>query len=210
MDLKEIMTITEMPGIYKVLAKRNDGVIVLGLHDESRKFVPSRKHMFTPLENITMYTTDEPVELKVVLTSMIENREKFPIPDSKDSESNLRAYLKEILPTYDDEKVYISDIRKLVKWFSLLEKHDLLKDAEPAEVEGNALVSEASSTEKESETIVEEIVVPAEDTVEDKVVAKAKKTSIKKAKTAVEETESPSDEPQEAAPKAKKTKKKSE
>lgn len=204
MDLKEIMTITEMPGIYKVLAKRNDGVIVLGLHDDSRKFVPSRKHMFTPLENITIYTTEDPVELKVVLSSMRDMKAQFPIPDSKLPESELRAYLKEILPTYDEEKVYISDIRKLVKWYSLLEKHDLLKEAELPAEDSTTLTVESSQ-----ELVNEEQVAETLEVVEE--VVKPKKAASKKTKPVVEEeATNEKSEDKEVSEKPKKSKKKAE
>ena len=73
MDLKEIMSVSGMPGLYKVIANRTDGLIVEGLHDKAKKFVSSRQHMFTPLENITLYTTEDSIELRLVLSDMKKN-----------------------------------------------------------------------------------------------------------------------------------------
>lgn len=192
MDLKDIMAISGLPGLYKVVANRTDGIIVEGLHDKAKKFVSSRQHMFTPLENITIYTTDDSVELKEVFSSMKKDEKSNAVPDVKKSdEATLRKYMKSVLANYDEEKVYASDIKKLIKWYILLDEHKLISMIDP-----NA----AKADEAASESKTEEAVASTEEVKEEK----PKKKTTKKA-AATETTEAT-----EEAPKKKRASKKAE
>lgn len=179
MDLKDIMSITGLPGLYKVLARRNDGLIVSGLHDNARKFVPARQHMFTPLENITIYTIDDSAELKTVLANM--KASAGTLPSAKDDDSKLRDFMKKVLPNYDEEKVYTSDIRKLLKWYDLLDKHNLLTADEE---------SPAAEESAEEKPKAKKKVAPPEATEESAAEDKPKKAAKPKAaKSADADTE---------------------
>lgn len=181
MDLKEIMSVSGMPGLYKVMANRTDGLIVEGLHDKARKFVSSRQHMFTPLENITLYTTDDSIELKVVLSNMKKNEGEHPVPDiKKTDDSTLRNYMKTIVPNYDEEKVYASDIKKLIKWYELLNVNQLVLVIE----EG----TEESANEDQKESAAVEV-TSDEKSAEDSVAEKPKKATKAKKAEATEGTE---------------------
>ncbi|MCW5907788.1 MAG: DUF5606 domain-containing protein [Chitinophagales bacterium] len=127
MELGEIAAITGMPGLYKITARRNDGLIVTSLIDGKTQFVSGRTHMFTTLDSITMYTTDEPAELKTVLASIKEKEKNSPVPDGKD-DAAIKAWMETVLPTYDKEKVYVSDMKKLAKWYSLLNSKNLIEE----------------------------------------------------------------------------------
>ncbi|MEI6312683.1 MAG: DUF5606 domain-containing protein [Bacteroidota bacterium] len=192
MDLKDIMAISGLPGLYKVVANRTDGIIVEGLHDKAKKFVSSRQHMFTPLENITIYTTEDSVELKEVFSNMKKDEKSNTVPDVKKSdEATLRKYMKSVLANYDEEKVYASDIKKLIKWYVLLDEHKLISVIDP-----NA----AKADEAASESKTEEAVASTEEVKEEK----PKKKTTKKA-AATETTEAT-----EEAPKKKRASKKAE
>jgi hypothetical protein len=147
MELSEIAAITGMPGLYKITARRNDGLIVNSLVDGKSQFVPARTHLFTTLDSITMYTTDEPVELRTVLASIKEKEKSNPVPDGKD-DAKTKAWMEAILPNYDKEKVYVSDMKKLAKWYSLLDGKNLLEEllAEKAEGEGEEGAEEGKKT----------------------------------------------------------------
>lgn len=86
--------------------------------------------MFTPLENITIYTTDDSVALKNVFLEMKAQVSENPPIDSKSSGEELRAYFKAILPDHDPEKVYTSDIKKIIKWYHELEEAGLIVEDE--------------------------------------------------------------------------------
>ena len=126
MDLSEIVSITGMPGLFKVSSRRNDGLIVTSLVDDKTQFVSGRTSLFSTLDNITIYTTDEPVLLKDVLASI-----------KKHDDAALKLWLEKILPTYDKEKVHVSDMKKLAKWYSILNTKNLIEEliADKAEEE---------------------------------------------------------------------------
>jgi hypothetical protein len=142
MQLAEITAITGMSGLYKIASRRNDGLIVTSLTDNKTQFVSGRTHLFSTLDNITMYTTDEPVALRDVLISIRQHLDKTPLPDTKDDAAT-RAWFEVVLPTYDKEKVYLSDIKKLAKWYSILLNANIIDEllTEPTE---EGAISEAT------------------------------------------------------------------
>ncbi len=125
MDLSEIVAIPGMPGLFKVTARRNDGLIVTSLVDDKTQFVSGRTNLFTTLDNITIYTNDEPIVLKEVLASIKKN--KTAVPDGKD-EKLLKAWMEKVLPVYDKGKVHVSDMKKLAKWYSILAAKKLIEE----------------------------------------------------------------------------------
>lgn len=151
MELSEIVAITGMPGLYKISARRNDGLIVTSLADNKTQFVSGRTHMFTTLDNVTMYTTDEPVALKDVLAAIKKNG---AVPDGKD-DAKTKSWLEQVLPNYDKEKVYVSDMKKLLRWYTLLNDKNLIeeltaeKKAEAAAEEKEEVAEKTSKAAKE-------------------------------------------------------------
>jgi hypothetical protein len=133
MNLKEVLSISGMPGLYKMVANRDNGLIVTALGDDKKKFVSSRQHMFTPLENITIYTEEDSEELVNVLKMMKEKSSEIPLVKPNASSKDLRAYFTKVIPNHDQEKVYTSDIKKLLKWYDSLEKEGLLVFEVPEE-----------------------------------------------------------------------------
>jgi hypothetical protein len=155
MDLSDIAAITGMPGLFKIAARRNDGLIVTSLLDNKTQFVSGRTHLFTTLDNITIYTSDEPATLKEVLASIKAKEAGNPLPDGKD-EAKVKSWLEVVLPTYDKEKVYVSDMKKLIKWYGILNEQKLIEEltsdkaAETAS-EATEESSEKKETKKEKE-----------------------------------------------------------
>jgi hypothetical protein len=78
MQLAEIVSVSQMPGIFQVVGKKQDGLIVKSLVDGKSQFISGRTHMFSTLDNITIYTTDEPIALKEVLAEMKKQFAKNP------------------------------------------------------------------------------------------------------------------------------------
>ena len=170
MDLADIVAVTGLPGLFKIVTRRNDGLIVTSLVDDKTQFVPGRTHLFTTLDNITMYTTGEPALLKEVLASIRKNETTHAVPDAKD-DAALKAWLEAVLPEYDKEKVHVSDMKKLAKWYSLLSAKQLVdeliadKKEEETKEEGD---TEKKETKKEAK--------PAKET---KAKAAKKDTGVK-------------------------------
>lgn len=180
MEYNKIIAVTGLPGLFELLNSKTDGAIVRSLDDKSTKFVSSRIHNFSHLESIEIYTTRDNVNLLTVLKAMEESSEK--LPDDKDNKA-LKGYFEKVYPEIDFERVFNSDLKKMVKWFSVLKKNDIeLKQTEPAEEE-----------EAETAEIVAE--APAEEK------AKAKKPAAKKKEEAEEEVKA---SPAAKAPAAKK------
>ena len=132
MNLTGLLSITGKPGLYRMGGSRKGGLLVEPLGGGRREFVTQRNHQFTPLESIAIYTDDgESVPLAEVLERMREQADDNPVPDAKEaSATQLREYLLDVLPTHDQSRVYTSDIKKLVKWYALLDEAGVL-DAEP-------------------------------------------------------------------------------
>ena len=91
--------------------------------------------MFSLLENISIYTDTDNVELADVLMMVDEKKTEHPLPATNASSNELRDWFLEILPNHDQEKVYTSDIKKLVKWFQLLEEKGVIEDEKKARLE---------------------------------------------------------------------------
>ena len=130
MDFSKIVAINGKPGLYKVIAQRNNGLIVESFSDSKKSFVSVNTHAFSLLDGVALYTWEDSEPLKKVMFNMKEKEAELPLPESGASKDELRAYLTAILPNHDDDRVYASDIKKLVKWFKLLKEHDALPTAE--------------------------------------------------------------------------------
>lgn len=144
MQYREIVAVTGLGGLFQLLASKQDGAIVRSLEDKSTRFVSSRVHNFTPLESIEVFTTGDNVNLSAVFKAMQENAASFPLVDAKADNNTIKGYFKSVFPEFDEERVYVSDMKKMVKWFTILEKNDLLKFDEVAE---EAEVAEAPAAE---------------------------------------------------------------
>lgn len=119
--LKTILSITGKPGLYRLVSHAKNMLIVESLADK-RKVPAYAKDKVISLGDIAMYTTDEEVPLHEVFTNMKNKEEGKPVAISptKASSEELRSYLAEVLPNYDRERVYPSDIRKLIAWYNIL------------------------------------------------------------------------------------------
>ncbi len=135
MNLKEIVSISGLSGLHKIVSQRGDGLIVHSFDDNKSRFVPNRTHIFTPLEGITLYTQTDNIELTKVLAEMKKQKDTNPPVDAKASSDQHKEYMRSIVADFDDEKVYVSDIKKLIKWYFILETQGLLVEEAPAEEE---------------------------------------------------------------------------
>lgn len=125
-DYRQIVAVTGLPGLYQLVSTKNDGAIVKNLADNAIKFVAARKHQVTPLESIEIYTTSDNIRLHEVFEKMKTDDAEVPqLAAKKDNEAN-KTYFKRILPDYDADRVYTSDINKVIKWYELLKNKDLL------------------------------------------------------------------------------------
>ncbi|MCF6401685.1 DUF5606 domain-containing protein [Chitinophaga filiformis] len=193
MQYREIVAVTGLGGLFQLIASKQDGAIVRSLEDKSTKFVSSRVHNFTPLESIEVFTTGDNVNLAEVFKAMQDQEAKTAPVDAKADNNAIKSYFKSVFPTFDEERVYVSDMKKMVKWYAILKSNDLLKFEEAPEdgQEGAALTADASPA-PEAEVAEK----PA------KKAAKPKKAAAKDAEEVATE-----EAPAEKAPKKAKAKK---
>ena len=120
MEYNRIVAVTGLPGLYEILSSKNDGAIVRSLDDKTTKFISSRVHNLSHLESIEIYTVRDNVNLVDVFNAMKGSTEK--LPDAKDNKA-LKAYFEKVYGDMDFERVYTSDMKKMVKWFEVLNKN---------------------------------------------------------------------------------------
>ncbi|MFM2305424.1 MAG: hypothetical protein RLZZ367_93 [Bacteroidota bacterium] len=134
MHLSEVVSIPGLPGLFKISARRNDGLIVTSLVDDKTQFVSGRNNLFSTLDNITIYTDNEDtVALKEVLAGIKKSGAKTP--DAK-NDADLKAWMEKVLPNYDKTKVHTSDMKKLAKWYAILDAKNLIDELTSDKAEG--------------------------------------------------------------------------
>lgn len=126
MKIDDFVSVTGVPKLYKIVSAKNNGVLVHDIDEEKNKFFSARKHQFTPLGTISIYTLEDTVELSIVFDRIMEKKPNLPIPDPKADKMVLLEYFEEIVPDYDEDRVYLSDIKKVIKWFRYLDERNLL------------------------------------------------------------------------------------
>src|ERR1700761_3742572 len=152
MEYNKIIAVTGLPGLYELLSSKSDGAIVRSLDDKSTRFVASRVHNFSHLESIEVYTVRDNVNLVDVLKAMETSSEK--LPDEKDNAA-LKSYFGKVYPDLDFDRVYTSDLKKMVKWFGVLKANNIeIKLSEPEEeVEEEEVETPASSNKTAKEAL---------------------------------------------------------
>jgi hypothetical protein len=131
MSYNKMVSITGLTGLFELVSSKADGGIVRSLEDKSVKFVSNRVHSFSHLESIEIFTKEDNVNLSEVFLAMKASKEKMP--DAGDTKA-VKAYFEKVYPDMDFERVYASDMKKMVKWFDILTKADIeIKLTEHAE-----------------------------------------------------------------------------
>ncbi len=133
MEYSKLISITGMSGLFEVVGSKTDGAIVRSLEDKTTKFVSSRVHNFSHLESIEIFTIRENVNLVEIFQAMDKSTEK--LPSEKDAKA-ITAYFKKVYKDMDFDRVYASDMKKMVKWFSILKEHKIEFKLTETEEEG--------------------------------------------------------------------------
>ena len=150
MEYGKIIAVTGLPGLFELLSSKNDGAIVRSLEDKTTKFVSSRVHNFSHLESIEVFTVRDNVNLTDIFHAMEKEDDKAP--DGKDAGA-LKKYFEKVFPDLDFEKVYSSDLKKMVKWFDVLKKNEVeIKLSQPEPEEQLAAEEEIPAEEQKPET----------------------------------------------------------
>lgn len=159
MDLSEILAITGKPGLFKMVAKTKNGVVVESLIDGKR--IPAFAHeKISSLEEISIFTEDEDLSLKEVFKLIQDKQNGEKAVDHKSDNKTLKLFFEEVIPNYDKDRVYVSDIKKVINWYNMLVEKDILdfseteekKEEEKAESKTEMKSGEEQKTESEKET----------------------------------------------------------
>lgn len=143
MDISSVISIGGMPGLYKVVGQTKNGVIVESLIDKKRIPAFNSNNKISALADISIYTTGEDMPLKDVLQKIYDKEKGGKAIDPKaNDEKALREYMTTVLPEYDEERVHISDLRKLFNWYNLLHGSGLLEAEEKTGEDGKKIVDE--------------------------------------------------------------------
>ncbi len=164
MEYSRIVAVTGLPGLYEVVSSKTDGAIVRSLEDQSTKFISSRIHNLSHLESIEVYTVNDNITLADIFLSMKESGQS--LPDTKDNKV-LKSYFENVYPDLDFDRVYSSDLKKMVKWYEVLKQ--------------NNVDFTAKSVEKEEETSNETPEVPKEKPQKEKTKTKTAEPVAEKA-----------------------------
>ncbi|MBF7093144.1 DUF5606 domain-containing protein [Flavobacterium sp. ALJ2] len=158
MNLEKILAISGKPGLYALKVQTRTGFVAESLID-GKKITVSLKSNVSLLSEISIYTYEGEKPLSEVMQLIAVKENKGPAISHKEDNATLGAYFKEILPQYDEERVYPSDIKKVLNWYNMLQAKGLVTDLAPA---------------------------PAAAKEETPVLEETKKAPAKKAKTAAE------------------------
>ncbi len=132
--LKGILALSGQSGLFKLIAEAKNNIIVESLENGKRMPVYSTTRVST-LEDIAIYTDAADVPLKEVFQKIAEKENSGKSVDHKSSANVLKNYFAGILPDYDRERVYVSDIKKVILWYNLLQEKGLLDFTEEEEEE---------------------------------------------------------------------------
>ena len=158
MNYNKLVSVTGLSGLFELVSSKADGGIVRSLEDKSTKFVSNRIHSFSHLESIEIFTVNDNVNLVDIFTAMQASKEA--IPDGKADAKAIKAYFEKVYPDMDFERVYGSDMKKMVKWYEILTKNNI-----------EIKLSEASEEEAASDVVAEKKTAASNKTVTPKAAA---------------------------------------
>lgn len=130
MNLHGIVAVSGKPGLWKALAQNKTGYVLESLDDKKTKLVANvATAKLAALSEITIFGLEDDIKL----TDIFEKMKSVTVPATKDDGKKLRAFFFEVAPDHDEEKVYSSDIKKIINWYLILKDLPLFNEADPAE-----------------------------------------------------------------------------
>ncbi len=130
MNLEPYVFVSGEAGLFKLVISRSNGLILENIDTGKSRFYSIRKHQFTPLGTVAIYTLEDSSPLSDIFSVMKENIEENPPVDVKLEQYKIEEYFESILPDYDEDRVSIADMKKVIKWFQFLNDRELLHSDE--------------------------------------------------------------------------------
>ncbi len=152
MNVKDLMSIAGKGGLFRYLAQARNGVVVESLADGKRTVAPPSARV-SALEDISIFAENDDVPLADVMMMIYEKEDGGPAIDPGSGNEQLKEYFAEVMPAYDKDRVYVSDIKKLISWYNQLQHLELLEVVDKKEhIEEGAEEEKESGTETRDET----------------------------------------------------------
>lgn len=134
--MKDILSITGQPGLFKIVSRNSKNLIVESLLT-GKRFPAFSTNKILSLADIAIFTDTAEVQLKEVFMKIAEKEDGKQSIDPKSSGDKLKTYFAEILPEYDRSRVYVSDIKKVIQWYNLLQEKEMLVFDDEEEADEN-------------------------------------------------------------------------
>jgi hypothetical protein len=152
MEYNKIVSVTGLSGLFEMISSKAGGAVVRSLEDNTSKFVSSRIHNFSHLESIEIYTVKDNVNLVEVFAAMKASSEAKP--EAAADAAAIKAYFGKVYPDMDFERVYVSDMKKMIRWFAILDGKgiDMKLSSATAETDAAAPAQEEVKPEKPKAT----------------------------------------------------------
>lgn len=128
MVIDKMVAVSGLPGLYKLVATKSNGLLVSDPDTNKTRFCSVRTHQFTPMQTVAIYTDQDTIDIKSVFKNMNDLAESHPVPNPNAPQQELKAYFAVIIPDYDRERVYHSDMKKVVKWFLFLKDRGMIDE----------------------------------------------------------------------------------
>jgi len=145
MDLSKILSISGKPDLYKHIAQSRNGIVIEGITDAKRINAFSTDKI-SSLQDIAIYTKDDDLPLNDIFKNIFKKEDGKEAISHKASNKEIKAYFSEILPDFDEDRVYVSDMKRVFKWYNILQKQGLIDLEEPEKEENE----ESNEENKES------------------------------------------------------------
>ena len=147
-NLKDILAISGRGGLFKYIAQARNGIVVESLEEKKRHVAPATARV-SSLEEISIFTNGDELPLSDVFMKIHEQKAGDEAMSHKASPEELKNALAELVPDYDEERVYVSDIRKIFQWYNQLQKQGLLELIDKEEEEEGDKASKPEGSEEE-------------------------------------------------------------
>jgi len=148
MKFKDIVAVTGSPGLYQVIKADDRAIVVESLDEKKKRQLIKGNMVVSKLSDVSIYTKDDSEPLVNILKSIQEKYGADLPVTKKSSKEELMGFLGEVLPDYDGERVYPSNVKKLISWYDILKAYDIAFEIEEEESEND---SEAEAVDKEED-----------------------------------------------------------
>ncbi len=152
MDLSKILSISGKPGLFKMVGESKNSIVVESLSDGKR--IPAFSHeRISSLKEISIYTDNEDMPLEDIFKNIYEKYDAKAVENPKKMSSDkLKSLFAEVVPEYDKDAVYASDMKKVISWYNQLLEHDILDFSEEENVESDGETEEPQEATEENDS----------------------------------------------------------